>query len=88
MSNPAEAGSRLLGGVLVSSERVHGGDLSQVMMVRLQDGRRAVVKSGPAPRTEATMLRALVAAGVTAPTVLAVDEKNPGAGSHRGRRRP
>jgi len=74
MSNLAEAGSRLLGGVLVSWERLQGGNLSQVVLVRLQDGRRAVVKSGPAPRTEAAMLRALMTAGVKAPTVLAVDD--------------
>jgi fructosamine-3-kinase len=46
-----------------------------VLLVLLEDGRQAVVKSGSAPRTEAAMLRALTAAGVMAPAVLAVDEE-------------
>ena len=75
MNALAEAGARLLGGVVASSERLQGGDLSSVMLVFLQDGRRAVVKSGTAPRTEAAMLRALAAAGIRAPAVLAVDDK-------------
>jgi fructosamine-3-kinase len=74
MSGLAEAGARLLGGVAASSEPLQGGDLSRVMLVLLQDGRRAVVKSGPSPPTEAAMLRALLAAGVKVPTVLAVDD--------------
>ena len=75
MNSLAEVGAGLLGGVVASTERLHGGDLSSVMLVVLEDGRRAVVKSGSAPRTEAAMLRAIAAAGVMAPAVLAVDDK-------------
>lgn len=42
------------------------------MRVTLADGRIAVVKGGPAPRTEAAMLAAIRAAGAPAPAVLAV----------------
>lgn len=50
-------------------ERLAGGDLSQVLVLRRPDGRCSVAKGGPAVGTEATMLRALAAAGVPAPMV-------------------
>ncbi len=74
MTSPAEAGARLLGGVLAAARTLHGGDLSRVSLIRLQDGRQAVIKSGPAARTEAAMLAALRHAGAPVPAVLAVDD--------------
>ncbi|PWG01822.1 aminoglycoside phosphotransferase [Sphingosinicella humi] len=50
-------------------ERLAGGDLSEVLLIRRPDGRRIVAKGGPAVATEAAMLRALAAAGVAAPAV-------------------
>lgn len=50
-------------------ERLAGGDLSEVLLVRRPDGRVSVAKGGPATGTEAAMLRALVGAGVPAPHV-------------------
>ncbi|SMF80981.1 Fructosamine-3-kinase [Tistlia consotensis] len=73
MTGLAEAAAALLGGSLKSVEPLPGGDLSQILRIRLDDGRSAVVKSGPAPRREARMLEALAAAGAPAPAVLAVD---------------
>lgn len=46
-----------------------GGDLSEVLLVARHDGATVVAKGGPAPGTEAAMLRALAAAGVPAPLV-------------------
>jgi fructosamine-3-kinase len=71
----AEAGARLLGGALHRAEALHGGDLSSVAHIDLQDGRQAVIKTGPAPRFEAAMLRAMAAAGAPVPPVLAVDDR-------------
>jgi fructosamine-3-kinase len=50
-------------------ERLTGGDLSEVLLVRRGDGRLSVAKGGPAVATEAAMLRALAAAGLPAPMV-------------------
>ncbi len=50
-------------------ERLAGGDLSEVLLLYRQDGRRNVAKGGPATATEAAMLRAIAAAGVPAPAV-------------------
>jgi fructosamine-3-kinase len=50
-------------------ERLAGGDLSEVLLVRRPDGREMVAKGGPAVGTEAAMLRALAGAGVPAPAV-------------------
>ena len=52
---------------------LHGGDLSEVLRLTLEDGRSVVAKSGPAPVTEAAMLGAIAAAGAPAPRVLASD---------------
>jgi len=50
-------------------ERLAGGDLSEVLLVRRPDGRLTVAKGGAATGTEAAMLRALAKAGVPAPAV-------------------
>lgn len=55
-------------------EPLASGSLSQVLLVRWPDGRRSVVKSGPAVGVEADMLRALRQAGVPAPRVEAVQD--------------
>jgi fructosamine-3-kinase len=68
----AEAGAALLGARLRRSQALGGGCLSQIAHIVLEDGREAIVKSGPAPQTEAAMLRAIAASGAPAPAVLAV----------------
>lgn len=50
-------------------ERLAGGDLSEVLLLRRPDGRCTVAKGGPAIGTEATMLRAIAGAAVPAPAV-------------------
>ena len=50
-------------------ERLAGGDLSEVLLLRRPDGRCTVAKGGPASGTEAAMLRALAAVGVRVPQV-------------------
>jgi fructosamine-3-kinase len=74
MTTLARQAACLLGGALARSDPLAGGDLSQVIRVTLRDGRIAIVKGGPAPRTEAAMLAAIAAAGTPAPNVLAVSE--------------
>jgi fructosamine-3-kinase len=67
-----EQGASLLGGVLAQAEPLGGGSLSQIVAIALRDGRKAIVKNGPAPQIEAAMLRAIAASGAPAPAVLAV----------------
>jgi fructosamine-3-kinase len=50
-------------------ERLAGGDLSQVLVARRADGRCTVAKGGGAVAAEASMLRALAAAGIPVPLV-------------------
>jgi fructosamine-3-kinase len=50
-------------------ERLAGGNLSQVMLLRRHDGRCTVAKGGPAIATEAAMLRALAGVGLPTPIV-------------------
>lgn len=50
-------------------ERLAGGDLSEVLLVRRTDGHQSVAKGGPATVVEAGMLRAIRDAGVPAPIV-------------------
>lgn len=50
-------------------ERLAGGDLSEVLLVRRPDGRCSVAKGGPVVGVEAAMLRAITGAGVPAPKV-------------------
>ncbi len=75
MSAIGAAGAALLGGTLRRAGRLPGGDLSEVVHIVLEGGREAVVKGGPAPPVEAAMLRAIAAAGVPAPAVLALDDR-------------
>lgn len=57
---------------MLSAHRMHGGDLSEVLRVELEDGRRLVAKAGPMVAREADMLRVIAAAKAPAPTVLGV----------------
>ena len=50
-------------------QRLSGGDLSEVLLIRRPDGRLSVAKGGPATPLEATMLRRLGDAGVPVPAV-------------------
>lgn len=50
-------------------ERLAGGDLSEVLLLRRPDGRCTVAKGGTAVATEAAMLRAIGGAGVPVPAV-------------------
>jgi fructosamine-3-kinase len=75
MNSLANMGAALLGGKVAGIGVVGGGSLSQLIRLTLTDGRQVIVKAGPAPRLEAEMLRAIRAAGVPAPQVLAVDDK-------------
>ncbi|MEX5727100.1 fructosamine-3-kinase [Rhodovulum iodosum] len=50
---------------------LHGGDLSEVFAVTLEDGRTIAVKQGSLAMREARMLDAIGAVGVAAPQVLA-----------------
>ena len=75
MTSLAEAGAALLGGVLKRSQALSGGDLSQILRIVLTDGREAIVKGGPAPKTEAAMLQAIAASGAPAPAVLAASDE-------------
>jgi len=50
-------------------ERLAGGDLSQVLLVRRADGRLSVAKGGAAVPIEAAMLRSFADAAVPAPAV-------------------
>ena len=50
-------------------ERLSGGDLSEVLVLRRPDGRCTVAKGGAAVATEAAMLRAIGGAGVPVPHV-------------------
>lgn len=50
-------------------ERLAGGDLSEVLLLRRPDGRCTVAKASPAVAAEAAMLRAIAGAGVPAPSV-------------------
>ena len=75
MKTLAEAGAVLLGGKLSRSEALGGGSLSQIVRIVLSDGREAIVKNGPSPKTEAAMLQAIAASGVPAPAVLGVSDE-------------
>jgi fructosamine-3-kinase len=70
----AERAAALLGARVVGLRRLHGGDLSEVALARLETGATAVLKAGPRLRAEAAMLGAIRAAGAPAPAVLAVSD--------------
>ncbi|AEI37956.1 MAG: fructosamine kinase family protein [Zymomonas mobilis subsp. pomaceae] len=67
--------ARLIGQQLMREERLHGGDLSQVTQLWLEDGSHAVAKNSIFPDREAQMLEAIAKSGAPAPQVLAVDDK-------------
>jgi fructosamine-3-kinase len=67
----AEAAAALLGGTLRTAKGLHGGCLSQILLITLNDGREAIVKDGGASPVEAAMLRAIAASGAPAPQVFA-----------------
>jgi fructosamine-3-kinase len=75
MNKLAETGAALIGGAIHHVEAIHGGDLSEILRIALADGRDAIVKNGPAPKTEAAMLSAIAASGAPAPAVLAVSDE-------------
>jgi fructosamine-3-kinase len=70
----AEQGVALLGGSLIDALPLTGGDVSQIVRIKLDDGREAVVKGGSYARAEADMLRAIAASGAPTPRVLAASE--------------
>jgi len=72
VSARAAEAAALLGADLRGVERLGGGDLSTVMRLTLGDGRRVIAKVAPGAGAEARMLRAIAAAGVPVPEVLAV----------------
>src|SRR5271165_6488240 len=75
MSTLAEQGAALLGGRVRRAAVLHGGDLSQVIVIELDDGRQAIVKGGAFPSVEARMLRAIKASGAPAPEVFAATDQ-------------
>lgn len=74
MTPRAGAAAALLGRSAAAVRRLHGGDLSEVLAVTLDDGATVVVKTGDTAPAEADMLRAIRASGAPAPDVLAVSE--------------
>ncbi|MBZ8134406.1 fructosamine kinase family protein [Afifella sp. IM 167] len=72
-SGLGEAGAALLRGRLARIVARHGGDLSELVHIALEDGREAMVKNGPAPDAEGEMLEAIAAAGAPAPKVIAMN---------------
>lgn len=69
MTNFAARVAKLLGCPPDALQRLAGGDLSEVLLLRRADGRCTVAKSGPAVASEAAMLRALAGSGVPVPGV-------------------
>ncbi|MEQ9695695.1 fructosamine kinase family protein [Shimia sp. SDUM112013] len=55
-----------------TTKRLHGGDLSDVFVVKLDSGEQIVAKLGPRIQVEARMLHAMVAASAPVPEVLGV----------------
>ncbi|MZR12703.1 phosphotransferase [Maritimibacter sp. DP07] len=90
--DPLDAITRTLAGSGIAARRpLHGGDLSEVTRLTLEDGRDIVAKTGPMVDREARMLGAIRAARAPAPAVIgvsddvllmeALDEAGPGDGS-------
>lgn len=72
MNRLEKTGLSLLGAEVSRARPLHGGDLSEVQLLGLSDGRQVVAKTGPLVSSEATMLRAIREAGAPAPEVLGV----------------
>lgn len=64
-----DAARAALGADVVRTERLAGGDLSEVVCLTLGDGRRVVAKRAEGAGREAAMLQAIRAAGCPAPEV-------------------
>jgi len=75
MNALAETGAKLIGGVLRRTEALSGGSLSQIVHIVLADGREAIVKNGPSPKTEAAMLKIIAASGAPTPAVLGMSDE-------------
>lgn len=73
MTGIAARVASLLGADVRAERALAGGDLSQVRRISLADGRSVIAKRGTPARAEARMLRAIRAAGVPAPEVLAAE---------------
>ena len=67
----ARAATELLEDPLLVSEPLNGGDLSEVVRVKLRSGKAVVAKSGPYPDREGRMLRRLEDAGAHVPRPIA-----------------
>lgn len=74
MTDLARAAASLLGACVERVTPLAGGELEQVLELALEGGERVVAKSGPAPRVEAAMLRAIAATGAPAPAVITVSD--------------
>lgn len=71
MAELIEIAGTALAEQVLRAEPLQGGDLSQVCRLHLAGGGTAIAKTGPDPRAEADMLRAIAATGAPAPRVLA-----------------
>ena len=71
----ARQAAALLGETVAGVTPIHGGDLSDVLLLRLGSGQRVIAKGGPAPLVEGDMLRAITASGSVAPSVLAANDQ-------------
>jgi fructosamine-3-kinase len=69
VSQLAQRIAALTGAAESEIERLAGGDLSEVLLVRRPDGRCTVAKGGPAVSTEAAMLRSLAGLEIPVPQV-------------------
>jgi fructosamine-3-kinase len=72
--SPCNEVAALLGETVVDVLRLQGGDLSEVVRVRLASARSVVAKLAGTARQEAAMLDAIRSAGAPAPAVLAVTD--------------
>ncbi|MBY6066876.1 fructosamine kinase family protein [Leisingera aquaemixtae] len=70
MSRLSDTVLPMLGAEVLRARPLHGGDLSEVQLLELSDGRHVVAKTGPLVAAEAAMLRAIRDAGAPAPEVL------------------
>lgn len=73
MCELSQHAAELLGEIPSLAEHLSGGDLSCVVRMHMPSGRTVIVKNGPLPKAEATMLCALARAGVPAPGVIAAN---------------
>ena len=69
----ARAAEKTLAAKVINSAALHGGDLSEVLRLDLNNGQRVVAKCGPMISREARMLRAMARAGAPVPEVLGCD---------------